>query len=109
MQSTLEELVGTHDFAAFAGSGQTGSTVRTCYQASCQTIEVWGQPLIAIDVAANAFLRHMVRNIVGTLLLVGEQRLEKKDFAAIVAGRDRRKAGRTAPAHGLYLMSVSYP
>lgn len=108
MHSALDVLLGTHDFAAFSGV-QEGSTVRTCYWASCQTVEVWGQPLIAIELAANAFLRHMVRNIVGTLLLVGEQRLGKDEFAAVLASRDRRKAGRTAPAHGLYLMSVSYP
>jgi len=108
MQSALEVLLGTHDFAAFAGV-QEGSTVRTCYWASCQTVEVWGQLLIAIELAANAFLRHMVRNIVGTLLLAGEHRLGKEEFAAVLASRDRRKAGRTAPAHGLYLMSVSYP
>jgi len=109
MHSALAVLLGTHDFAAFAGSGQAGSTVRTCYQASCQTIEVWGQPLISIDLAANGFLRHMVRNIVGTLLLVGEQKIGKEQFAAVLASRERQKAGQTAPAHGLYLMSVSYP
>jgi len=109
MQAALEALLGTHNFAAFAGGQQEGSTVRTCYLASCQTIDLWGQPLIAVDLAANAFLRHMVRNIVGTLLLVGEGKLDAEGFAAILAGRDRRKAGRTAPAHGLYLMSVSYP
>jgi len=109
MQSAAELLLGTHDFAAFAGAGQEGPTVRTCYRASCELIEMWGQPLIAIEIAANAFLRHMVRNIVGTLLLAGEQKLGKEDFAAILASRDRRKAGRTAPAHGLCLMSVTYP
>jgi len=109
MQSALEALVGTHDFAAFAGGAQEGTTVRTCYEASCRATEMAGQPLIIIELAANAFLRHMVRNIVGTLLLVGEQKLGKEEFAAVLAGRDRRKAGRTAPAHGLYLMSVSYP
>jgi len=109
MQAALDVLLGTHDFVAFAGGLQEGSTVRTCYLASCQTVELWGQPLLTIDLAANAFLRHMVRNIVGTLLLVGEGKLDEAGFASILAGRDRRKAGRTAPAHGLYLMSVSYP
>jgi tRNA pseudouridine38-40 synthase len=51
----------------------------------------------------------MVRNIVGTLLVVGEGKLDAAEFAAVLAGRDRRRAGRTAPAHGLYLISVSYP
>ena len=109
MQMALNVLPGTHDFVAFAGGVQEGSTVRTCYLAECQTAELWGQPLLTIDLAANAFLRHMVRNIVGTLLLVGEGKLNAAGFAGILAGRDRRKAGRTAPAHGLYLMSVSYP
>jgi len=109
MQAALDVLLGTHDFVAFAGGLQKGSTIRTCYLASCQLVELWGQSLLAVDLAANAFLRHMVRNIVGTLLLVGEGKLDEAGFAAILAGRDRRKAGRTAPAHGLYLMSVSYP
>ena len=109
MQLALNVLLWTHDFVAFAGGLQEGSTVRTCYLASCQLVELWGQPLLTVDLAANAFLRHMVRNIVGTLLLVGEGKLSEAGFAAILAGRDRRKAGRTAPAHGLYLMSVSYP
>jgi tRNA pseudouridine38-40 synthase len=106
----LAALLGTHDFAAFAGGGPPeGSTVRTCHLAGCAPIELWGQPLIAVDLAANAFLRHMVRNIVGTLLLVGQEKIDAVGFAEILASRDRRKAGRTAPAHGLYLMSVSYP
>jgi tRNA pseudouridine38-40 synthase len=109
IQAALDGLIGTHDFGAFAGGAQEGSTVRTCYLASCRVTELWGQPLLTIDLAANAFLRHMVRNIVGTLLLVGEGKLDAAGFAAILAGRDRQKAGRTAPAHGLYLMSVSYP
>jgi tRNA pseudouridine38-40 synthase len=109
MQMALDVLLGTHDFVAFAGGLQEGSTIRTCYLATCRAEDLWGQPLLTIDLAANAFLRHMVRNIVGTLLLVGEGKLNAVGFAAILAGRDRRKAGRTAPAHGLYLMSVSYP
>jgi tRNA pseudouridine38-40 synthase len=110
MGQALETLLGTHDFAAFAGAGQVeGSTVRTCYTVGCTNVNLWEQPLISIDLAANAFLRHMVRNIVGTLLLVGEHKLDRAGFAKLLAGRDRRSAGRTAPAHGLYLMSVRYP
>ena len=110
MHAALQTLLGTHDFAAFtAAGGAEGSTVRTCYVAQCQHVTELGQPLIAIDVAANAFLQHMVRNIVGTALLVGEGKLDRDGFAAILAGRDRRRAGRTAPAHGLCLMAVTYP
>jgi tRNA pseudouridine38-40 synthase len=110
MTQALEALLGPHDFAAFAGGGPPErSTVRTCYAVSCTPDELWGQPLVAVELAANAFLRHMVRNIVGTLLLVGQDKIDAVSFAEILASRDRRRAGRTAPAHGLYLMSVSYP
>jgi tRNA pseudouridine38-40 synthase len=65
--------------------------------------------MIAIDLAASGFLRHMVRTIVGTLLLVGRAKLAVEDMAQILASRDRAQAGPTAPPHGLYLMSVTYP
>ena len=109
MSAALGALLGTQDFAAFAGGQPEGPTVRTCIAAGCALAEVWGQTLIAVDLAANAFLRHMVRNIIGTLLLVGQGKIDSAGFAAVLEGRDRRRAGRTAPAHGLYLMSVSYP
>ena len=110
MSQALTALLGTHDFAAFAGGGPPeGSTVRTCYAVGCAPDKTLGHSLIAVDLAANAFLRHMVRNIVGTLLLVGQGKLDTLGFAETLASRDRRRAGRTAPAHGLYLMSVSYP
>ena len=57
---------------------------------------------------ANGFLRHMVRAVVGTLLLVGRGKLEPADVGTILAGRERGLAGPAAPAHGLYLESVSY-
>lgn len=109
MGQALEMLVGTHDFAAFAGSQHEGTTVRTCYMARCLVVEELGQELIAIDIAANAFLQHMVRNIVGTVVRVGERTIDVSAFAEVLRGRDRRKAGRTAPSHGLCLTSVSYP
>jgi tRNA pseudouridine38-40 synthase len=60
-------------------------------------------------VAADAFLHHMVRNMVGTLLEVGNRRRPVGWAAEVLAGRDRRRAGPTAPAHGLVLLSVRYP
>lgn len=109
MAAALETLLGTHNFAAFAGGPQEGTTVRTCYLAQCAAAELMEQPIVIIELAANAFLRHMVRNIVGTMLLVGMGKLSVEGFREIFAGRDRRRAGQTAQAHGLYLMSVSYP
>lgn len=110
MKQALAVLVGEHDFAAFAGAGPSeGSTVRHCFWARCEMVEHFGRTLIAIDLAANAFLRHMVRNIVGTVLLVGQKRMPLDGFLQVLESRDRKQAGPTAPAHGLYLVSVVYP
>lgn len=109
MHTAVQQLCGTHNFAAFAARTPEGSAVRTCYDAGCEMIELSGRELVAVHVAASGFLHHMVRNIVGTLLLVGEGKLDGAGVSAILASRDRRQAGRTAPAHGLYLMSVLYP
>ena len=109
MNEALAGIVGTHDFAPFSDGPQEGSTVRTCYAAHCASAELWGQPVVTVDIAANAFLRHMVRNIVGTLLLVGERRLGIDGLAAVLAASGRRRPRALAPAHGLYLMSVCYP
>jgi len=109
MNEAATSLVGTQDFAAFTNGPQEGSTVRSCYKAKWAALELWGQPVLVFEIAANAFLRNMVRNIVGTLLVVGEGKLDTRGCAAILASRDRRTAGRTAPSHGLYLMTVGYP
>jgi tRNA pseudouridine38-40 synthase len=109
MNAALDALVGTHDFAPFSDGPQEGSTVRTCYEARCASSELWGQPVVTVDIAANAFLRHMVRNIVGTLLLVGEGRIGTDGLAMVLADGGRRRPRALAPAHGLYLMSVRYP
>lgn len=108
MAQALEALVGVHDFRAF-GSTPDGPTARECFAATCGEIEEWGSRLIAIDLAANGFLRHMVRTIVGTLLLVGRGKLAVTEMARILDSRDRDQAGPTAPSHGLYFMSVTYP
>lgn len=108
MARALQVLEGLHDFAAF-GSTTEGSTVRECFRATCEPVEQDGRTLIAIDLAASGFLRHMVRTIVGTLLLIGRGKLAVEQMAQILASRDRGQAGPTAPPHGLYLMSVTYP
>ena len=108
MHDALSLLVGEHDFAAFAGAGQAGSTVRTCRVATLETEMVLGFQCLAVVLQANAFLRHMVRNIIGTLLEVGQGRMSVADVAAILASRDRRNAGPTAKPYGLYLESIAY-
>ncbi len=108
MNASLQVLLGEHDFAAF-GSTAEGSTTRRCFVATCSTFEQDGLRFLRVDLEANAFLRHMVRAIVGTVVLIGQERRAPTDMARILAGRDRAQAGPTAPPHGLYLMSVTYP
>jgi len=103
-------VVGTHDFASLAGAadesgeGRERTTLRTVYRAECRR----EGELVEIDVEANAFLPHMVRNLVGTLLWVGSGRTDEEGFAAILAARDRSIAGPAAPPHGLCLVDVYY-
>lgn len=110
MAAALPLLEGTHDFASFAAvSPGQKSTVRTMYTARLQEVELFGRRLIAVDLTANAFLQHMVRVIVGTLVLVGRGKLTPTAFQTVLERRDRRAAGPTAAAHGLTLMAVTYP
>lgn len=108
MQTALDSLIGEHDFAAFAGAGQEGSTIRTCTVAQLEDGAMLGRSLLTIRLSANAFLKHMVRNIIGTVLLIGTDRLTLDEWRTIVASNDRRTAGPTAPSHGLYLETIEY-
>jgi tRNA pseudouridine38-40 synthase len=106
MRECLELIIGTHDFASFMASGsRVTSTVRSLYRAELQRPDADHLHLVF---EGNGFLRQMVRNLVGTLVEVGRGRWSADDFRRIVAGRDRRQAGMTAPAHGLYLVEVRY-
>ena len=105
MQAAALTLVGENDFSSFRAAGcQARSPVR---QIMSFTVQRRGVTLI-FDVTANAFLQHMVRNIVGTLCLVGKGEIAPADVAAILARRDRRAAGPAASAAGLYLTQVVY-
>ena len=106
MRGAAQALAGTHDFACFraAGSG-VGSSVRTLTR--CQ-LEGETRAELRLLVEGNGFLRHMVRALVGTLVEVGCGRRPAGSMAAMLAARDRGRAGRTAPAHGLTLVRVDY-
>ncbi len=106
MHEAAQQLVGEHDFSAFrAAECQSKTTHRRV-----DSIGVTAAgPLVTIDITANAFLHHMVRNIVGTLLPVGTGERGAASVAEALASRDRARAGITAPAHGLYLLGVQYP
>ena len=105
MAAAARELAGRHDFTSFrAASCQAESPVKTLESLD---IELHGQE-IWIIARARSFLHHQVRNIAGTLKLVGEGRWTAARVAAALAARDRQKAGPTAPAGGLYLTQVDY-
>jgi tRNA pseudouridine38-40 synthase len=105
-------LLGTHDFTAFTPT----QTEHVRFQRDVAHAEwrshrlVPPQPgeLLELWIEADAFMRHMVRVLVGTMLEVGGGRRTPEDFAELLAGAPRERAGETAPAHGLYLASVSY-
>lgn len=99
-------LQGTHDFASFQAAGSAvHTTARTLRQL---TISRDGDEVV-LSCTANGFLRHMVRNIVGTLVEVGRGARQPADIKRILDAHDRRQAGLTAPPQGLYLVQVLYP
>lgn len=106
MKSAVQYFNGRHDFAAFqATGGQVRSTVREIYSIDVLKKE---DNLIAIEVSGNGFLYNMVRIIAGTLIYVGIGKINAKEIPQIIESLDRTRAGKTAPAHGLYLMEIYY-
>ena len=129
MRQAAQYILGTHNFTSFQGSGCTNQQLEKtvfalelaedylwCQEMSRVTLltpdttKMCGMPhrLIRITIRADGFLRHMVRNIVGTLVEVGRGRLVPEDISRILAACDRTQAGPTAPACGLYLAEVNY-
>lgn len=111
MRCAVKFLRGRHDFRSFCASGshamQDGrrrGTIRTIKRFDMRRKGA----LIRFLIEADGFLYHMVRNIVGTLLEVGRQKLEADEVRGILLARDRRRAGPTAPASALTLISVRY-
>jgi tRNA pseudouridine38-40 synthase len=121
-------LEGTHDFAAFQAAGGEAATTGRTIMSSCvrSSSDEENEPgsnqknepglpgrtgrggVIAYDVKADGFLRHMVRTIVGSLVEVGRRRRPAEWINEVLASRDRARAGQTAPASGLFLVSVDY-
>jgi tRNA pseudouridine38-40 synthase len=105
MSDAAAALVGTHDFAAFQSAGSDVATTERTLTRS-EFVDRGG--LLAYEISGNGFLRHMVRAIAGTLVEVGRGWRPATDLQAVLAGRSRREAGATAPAHGLTLVKVEY-
>jgi tRNA pseudouridine38-40 synthase len=104
-------VVGEHDFTSFAAvdpergrEDSPASNVRNIFSSSWERL---GEELI-YTVRGSGFLHHMVRNLVGTFVLVGKETLQVEDVTRILEARNRSAAGATAPANGLYLVAVEY-
>lgn len=106
MRSSCDFLPGTRDFRSFSRSG-SGTESYDCTINVAGIREEGGMLIFTIN--ANRFLRNMVRAIVGTLVMVGQGKIRPHDFEDIIRGRDRRLAGPSAPAQGLFLWGIEYP
>lgn len=106
MDRAARALIGEHDFTSFRAAGcQARHPVR-----EIQSVSVRRRgSVVAVDIRANAFLQHMVRNITGSLLEVGRGHRDPAWIADLLAARDRTRAGVAAPPEGLYLVEVGYP
>lgn len=124
MNLCCDMLIGEHDFKSFEASGSPRAhTIRTIYHAGVEVAKkasvtdgvgsvyhfgATENAKLVFKVKGNGFLRFMVRNIVGTLVMAGHHRITPKEFKAIFQARNRELAGATAPARGLCLMQVTY-
>jgi tRNA pseudouridine38-40 synthase len=106
MHEAAQTLVGTHDFSSFrAAQCQAKSPIKTMHTISVKRVG----PLIRIDAHANAFLHHMVRNIVGALVYVGAGKIPAAQIEHILKQTDRKNAPPTFAPDGLYLCGIEYP
>jgi tRNA pseudouridine38-40 synthase len=108
MRRGAATLIGSHDFLAFEAADPSHDAARDtrCRLTRCSIAS--DGDVVIIDIEADRFLKYMVRNIVGTLVEIGLARRPAADGAHILRSRDRRRAGVTAPAHGLTLVAVRY-
>ena len=106
MHEAAQRLVGRHDFSSFRAAGcQASSPFRTLDELTVTRKETE----IHIRARARSFLHHQIRNFAGSLIRVGSGKWSANDLSQILAAKNRKQAGQTAPPHGLYLTGVSYP
>ena len=105
MNGAIGAIVGTHDFSSFKKKNEL---YRSCEREVLRARVVRRRPFVHIVIEATGFLRYMVRNIVGTLVLVGAGKMTPEEFRSVIDARDRDLAGPTAPPQGLFLRRVTY-
>ena len=106
MREAASLFTGTHDYSSFcAANCGISNHVRTIKRVE---IEQDHQDVLKVYVEADGFLKYMVRNMVGTLVEIGKGMRRPEDIGAIIAAKDRKRAGITAPSHGLFLKEVRY-
>jgi tRNA pseudouridine38-40 synthase len=108
MNRACQALIGKHDFASFVSSAETARSKRTVRNVLKAEITRDGD-MIVLDMVADSFLPHQVRNTVGSLIKVGQGKMTVDEFYRLVKAKTPGLAGPTAPADGLCLMRVNYP
>ncbi len=110
LNSYARLLVGTHDFTTFASArDDCPSKVRDIYESGFSWTEsMYGDKVLCYRICGNAFLYHMVRSLVGTMVEMGQKGEPVQAFRDVLEAKDRSRAGKTAPSDGLYLWRVSY-
>lgn len=108
MQAAIEFLIGEQDFSSFCNRSAKEPSNKICKIDSLELLTLPSNR-VCIEIIGNHFLYKMVRNIVGTLVYVGRQRIKVEEIPKILVQRSRKTAGITAPAHGLTLKTISYP
>lgn len=106
MHRALAKIHGEQDFSSYRGAGCQSNTPYRCIQ---HTAVFRRGAMVVVEIQANAFLLHMVRNLVGTLLEVGRGNADEEEMERVLQLKDRTRAGVTAPPYGLYLVKVGYP
>lgn len=115
MRHAARALIGKHDFSSFCAADSTAKdkareifAITFSHRSPAPLFSLKGERFIRIAFTGSGFLKQMIRNIVGTLVEIGLGKRAPEEMAKILAAKDRRKAGRTAPAQGLYLKNVRY-